>query len=753
MRFGLPTQTLGLALLTAHFAVRAITKPPPRPVSLDERLRMLPRKGIPIDNDVAIHWSDHEIPFIEAQSDHDLAPPLGLVHAHLRMGQMEMLRYLSQGRVSELIGPIAIDLDHLLRILDFGRAVPEILQTLPAETQQWLAGYVSGINHYLQSVPELPLEFDVLKIERQPWSVADVLRIGRLVSVDSSWIACFQLLRLRTNRDWPQLWDRLIGDGDALAPDPSVLSNARGLLRALALLTGRASNSVVISAAQSATGAALMANDPHLGIHVPGPWLIAGYRSPSHHAVGLMAPGLPFVVMGRNPWIAWGGTNLHAASSDFYDVSGLPHGSITERHEHIKVRWWPDQHVVVRETRLGPVISDARLLGLDRGGAIALRWMGHRASDEFTALLKVNQARNWEEFSVAIEGISVPGQTMTYADVYGHARRTMAVRLPAREPRHVRSFVLAAHDTAHWQRFFGSGDLLTDQDQQDGIVVSANDPPGPSRVPIGLFFSPPDRARRLRALLAGHRQVTVESLLDALSDVYMATSHELSRLFSQALTRSSALSSRRPDDVLVKLLAEWDGKYAASSRGALAFELTLYHLVREHFGRGTLAAYWATWQPRTLVLEDLMRAEPATFAASVRTGLRRSVQAFSRIKTWGAMHRMRLVHPFGHIPLFGGRYVLCDTAASGGNESVCKTGHRLTAGRHDVIYGSSARHISDLSDLDRNYFVLLGGQDGWVGSACYGDQALLWQRNATIQIPLRAAAVRVLFGRRTDLSR
>jgi penicillin amidase len=206
----------------------------------------------------------------------------------------------------------------------------------------------------------------------------------------------------------------------------------------------------------------------------------------------------------------------------------------------------------------------------------------------------------------------------------------------------MRSIVLAAHDTEHWQLVRGASDLLTVQDPQDGFVISANEPPGPSRVPIGVFFSPPDRARRMRTLLAGHRDITVESLLETLSDVYMATSHELSRLFLQAVGRSSAPASGRPGDVLVGLLADWGGRYAADSGGALAFELILYHFVREHFGRNTLAAYWATWQPRTLVLEDLMRGEPTTFPTSVRKALRRSVRAYRRFKTWGAMHRMLL---------------------------------------------------------------------------------------------------------------
>ena len=341
--FRMPIRAAGLALITAHFAICRMTKPLPRSVSLGERLSMLPRQDIPLDHGVVIHWSEQQIPFIEAESDTDLATALGLVHAHLRIGQMEMLRFLSQGRLSELIGPIAIDLDYLLRSLAPGRAVPEILESLPIETRQWLEAFVSGINHHLEHAKELPHEFDVLKIKREPWSVSDVLGIGRLVAADTNWIVWFQLLRLHTRKDWPRLWRRLMENGQVTDPDPTSFSGSDALLRGLQFPAWRGSNSVAVSGPRSATGGALMANDPHLGVHLPGPWLIAGYKSPSHHAVGLMAPGLPFVAIGRNPWIAWGGTNLHAASSDFYDVSDVPSDAISERRESIKVRWWPDQ--------------------------------------------------------------------------------------------------------------------------------------------------------------------------------------------------------------------------------------------------------------------------------------------------------------------------------------------------------------------------------------------------------------------------
>jgi len=112
--------------------------------------------GVPLKKSVVIHWNEHQVPFIEANTDADLAMALGLAHAHLRLGQMEMIRLLAQGRLAETVGPIGLDLDHLMRILDLGRAVPEILTSLPGETRDWLEAFVKGVNHYLYHAPELP---------------------------------------------------------------------------------------------------------------------------------------------------------------------------------------------------------------------------------------------------------------------------------------------------------------------------------------------------------------------------------------------------------------------------------------------------------------------------------------------------------------------------------------------------------------------------------------------------------------------
>ena len=109
------------------------------------------------------------------------------------------------------------------------------------------------------------------------------------------------------------------------------------------------------------------------------------------------------------------------------------------------------------------------------------------------------------------------------------------------------------------------------------------------------------------------------------------------------------------------------------------------------------------------------------------------------------MHRLVVGHLIQNLPVIGRRFVAADLPASGSRETPMKTAHGLVNARHQARYGSQSRQISDMGDLDANWFALLGGQDGWLGSANYADQVALWQRREYIRLPLRLETVKAEF--------
>ncbi len=734
----------------------AFFEPLPPTRTLAERLAQFPTENLPLEEGATLYWNAHHVPYIEAKTDADLAFVLGLVHAHLRLGQMAILKRIAHGRIAEMAGPAAVDIDHSLRILNFSRTAAKVEAGLPDASKTWLAAYVRGINHYQMAAETLPHEYAVLRLTREPWTVQDVLTIARLAASDVNWLVWLQLLDLRQRADWPELWVRLLragrgtGANFAAAPKKAMEELLHGLGRS-------GSNSFAIAAKRSQTGAAMLANDPHLGITLPNLWLIAGMRSPSYQAVGLMVPGLPFLALGRNAHIAWGGTNLRAISSDLFEIPSLETTAITERVERIRVRWWFDRDVRIRETPHGPLLSDAPVLDLEDGPPFALRWMGHRPSDEITAMLRVNRARNFSEFRTALRGFSVPGQNMLYADIKGHIGQAMAVQLPVREKTPPKDLLLPLEKEAAWKDFRDASQLPAMLDPPSGILVSANNRPAETDVPIGYFFSLDDRAKRITALLEAEATLGVEDLQRVQRDVHMASSLALRELFLEKIARLNAAVSLNTDArKFLERFRKWDGNYTPDSQGAVAFELFLHHFRDLFYGHrsadGGKADYSKLVLVNSLLAEDIRAANNDLLLGDLRETLRRATEDAGQFKNWGEMHRLELSHPLGLLPLLGGKYRFADEPAAGSSQTVLKTAHATTNERHGARYGSTARHVSDLSDPDENYFALLGGQDGWLGSTTFLDQLPLWQMGKALRVPLRLETVKQTFPHKMTLS-
>ena len=747
---------LVVSILAAGRGCSLLT-PLPAKTTVAQRLEAFPRENLPIQRPVTIYWDEHQIPFIEAERDEDLAVVLGMVHAHLRLGQMELFKRVATGRTAEIFGPSLTKIDHSLRILDLPKAADAIYASLPPDTRRWLDAFLRGVNFYQDQLPDLPHEFKIGGLTPEPWTPRHIIAMGRLTGIDINWLTLFMLLPHRGQPYYAETLDRFLQTGGSSIPsfDPSG-PNAR-LIEALGALSRSGSNSIAVSGARAAGAGAILANDPHLGITVPGLWIIVGVKSPSHHAVGMMFPGLPVPAIGRNPHIAWGGTNMRAASSDVYDLSAQPPQSMRTRQETISVRWWFDRTVDVRDSPLGPVISDAPILSGYRGGDLAVRWIGHEPSDEFTPMLRASRARNWREFRAAFDSYAIPGMNILYADADGNIGQLMAVKVPRRAAGRPKDFIRDPRDPAQaWRGYLRPADLPTVYNPAAGFLVSCNNVPAPTSSPVGYLFSSNDRLLRIASLLSDEKSVDVATLREIQQDVYSITDTRLRDLLLakvDACGLRKRLAAKCP--AVLDRLDSWDGRYTPDSRGAVAFQAVLLHFAQRYY-RGRYPAAQANVllnaaYAREFLTRELAAAAPQDVAEPLAAAFEAAAPAVKQHGTWGRMHRLKLGHIFANIPLLGRRYRFGDFPAAGANETVHKTAHRLSADTTDAFYGSCARHISDLSDPNANYFVLLGGQDGWLNSAASLDQVPLWRSGRYVKVPLDPVEVRKTFPFRMNL--
>ena len=701
---------------------------------------MFPEKGVPLNSEAAIYWNEYQIPYIHAQHDDDLPLLLGMVHAHLRLGQMELLRHVSQGRLAELFGPLLVDVDYSLRIVDFGKSVPAILQQLPSETRRWLERYAEGINFYKSNTATLPDELEVLGIKNTtPWSSADVLTLGRLAGTDVNWLYWFFNMKLKQEEAWPEIWERLIAYGQT--SHPSFNPPNGSALHVFETMIRSGSNAAAIGGAKSTSGSALMAGDPHLGLMLPNFWVIVGCKSPSFHMVGLTMPGLPAVLVGRNESIAWGGTNMLALSSIFYDISAPNYDAPATRKEKIVVRWWFDKKVIIRESPLGPVISDAPLLDDALIPRLALKWRGHQTSHEITAFLRVNQAQNWNDFVEAFDSYAVSGQNMLYADKHGNIGQVAAVSYsPAAGRANTAFFADPSVEEHQWSRSLSNKDLPFVYNPEQRYLVSTNNIPVRSDPPLALFGNSNDRYHDLSETIQSRERISLFDLMEMQRSVYSRTSHQLAKL----LAEKGKIKGSDPQ--IVDILQSWDGNYDSDSQGAAAFEIVTYYLASRYYSAryGEVITRYLLRSPAiyAFLLDDLKRPECQNFLFSAFDA---ATEDLSDTMTWGDLHVLELRHPLGNIPLIGRKYRFGEYQVAGSTNTVMKRAHSITNKKRPVTYGANARHISDLADPDENYFSLVGGQDGFWGSENYLDLYHLWRDDKYVRLPLTLASVQKQF--------
>jgi len=714
---------------------KALTTPVP-PLSVAERLAALPRTGLPVERAVDIYWNDHLVPFIDARSDDDLACALGYVSAHLRLGHIAVTRMAAAGRLAECFGPVAADLDASLRIIGFGRAAAATAAAMPAPTRRWVQRYVDGLNHYQQTVRPLPPDLAILGIEPEPWTVEDVVTMGRLAGNDINWLGWFRLLKWRRQEDWPAIWAEAVrwgGTSHASFIDAETLKEE--VLEEI--LEG-------VAGSRTASGAALLANDPHVGIFLPSLFLIVGLRSPGLHAVGLTIPGVPFLAIGRNADICWGATNMRAASSDLVAVAGMPSGAVTTHEEELRVRWSKPCKVKVRSTPVGPVVSDAPLVHAN-GEELALRWMGHQVTDEITAMLDVARSRDFAGFRQALAPWGVSGQNFLYADRAGHIGQVMAVHLPRRHRDPPADVVLTPEQSIGWEDRVTAAGLPASLDPPEGFLASANNQPAETDVLVGYFFAANDRITRLKALIGGRADWTMELLAATQRDVVRGSAVRLRDL---VLGLGATPAEPAPADLL-RRLAGWDGAYDAARIEPALLELLAAALTD---GLGEAMKPLRSSEAILDILIDRLGALPAAQArALIETAAIAAARRARGVKAWGDLHRLRLAHVLANIPVAGRRFPNIEPPVSGSTTTLMKTAHDLVKGRHTVRFGANARHVSDMADPDANWFVLLGGQDGYPGSPAMIDHVPLWQEGRYIKVPLELETVRAEFRHVTRL--
>jgi penicillin G amidase len=723
------------------------------------------------------------VPRIIAQDDEDLAFGLGFVHAQERLFQMELQRRYGAGRLAEIFGPNALAIDRQMRVLGLYRAAEAEIPFLSAEMNRALEAYAAGVNAFLRSRRgALPPEFLLLGFTPEPWRPADSLIWGKLMAVQIGGNYRGELLRARMARTVPA------ADLAFLYPEypqgaPTTLAEMVPIYRRLALddlyealpaVVGPnyASNNWVVDGRHSASGKPVLANDPHLAFGAPGVWYLARLETPRHEITGATAAGVPLVVIGHNERIAWGFTTTTADVEDLYveQVDPVdpgryltPQGSAPFKswRETIMVKGSAPVEIAIRETRHGPVLSDALPPGAAEPGFVLALAATFTIPDDRSAeaLWKVNRAADWPSFRAALRHFVGPIQNIVYADVDG----TIAFIAPGLVPirRSGQGWLPAPGWTGgyDWTGFIPFEALPSAVNPPSGHFVTANNKIVPDSYPYFLSrdWDLPNRAERIAALLAATPVQTPAASAAIQADTLSLMAKHLVPL----MTSIAGVNDNTRE--AVERLRRWDFRMDMDRVEPLLFTALLREFSRSIlFGRlgDAVSDYWDL-RPR--VMEAVLTERPEWCDDPKRPGeescgsrltkaleaalarLRRDYGADMAQWNWGRAHVAVFANPvFSRIPVL--RDWLKIAIPTPGAYDTLNRGPstiRDDATPFEQRFGAGLRTIIDLAVPEEARMIATPGQSGHPLSPHYADLLQRW-RDFGWLVPDRSAAVSTL---------
>lgn len=672
----------------------------------------------PVSSRATIVRDERGVPHITAGSWQDAIFLQGFVTAQDRLWQMDALRRLAAGELSEVVGKAALDSDEEAHRWRMTRIAEQQERELTPSSREVLAAYARGVNFFIETHRDsLPPEFALLRYDPRPWTMRDSL-----------------LVILQMNRQLTSSWHEEMNKFHMLqSGDPDKVNFLYPRRTGSEVQPG--SNAWVVSGAQSATGKPILANDPHLEWNLPGPWHLVHLKAPPSgkedalDVTGATIAGIPGVIIGHNRRIAWGVTNLGFDVQDLYrtqiDLKNgrtLFNGTVGQAalsRDAIQVKGQAPEEFDIWVTRFGPVFLT------DENMNYAMAWGGLGGPTYSFPLLEIDRARNWEEFTAALAAFPGPSQNFVYADVDGNIGYHAVGNLPIRNGCPADVPVDGTSDKCAWRGLIPFDELPHFYNPANGMIVTANQNPFPADYPYQVDgrFGSNYRAKQIRALLSSRAQWKPEQMLSVQKDVYSANLQFLAQQIVAAWDKT------KPSDLetAVGILRSWNGQMEKGTAAPLLVWLA-YEQVRDAAAKSASPKYYDTYATSYFapeMVERLLRERPANWFAdydalllkSLRDGIAEGQkQQGSKLARWdyGQYNLLTVENPvFGKLPLIGRYFNIGPVPMSGSSTTVKQTTRRL---------GPSLRMVVDLSDLDHSLINVTAGESGEVLSRHYMDQ-------------------------------
>jgi penicillin amidase len=717
---------------------------------------------------VSVYFDERLIPHVFAQNENDAYFVQGYLHAKFRLWQMEFQTRAAAGRLSEIIGPKALDYDRDKRRLGMVYGAENSLKQIEKdpETLAECDNYTAGVNAYIESLTEssLPIEYKLLGYRPEKWTnLKSALFLKYMALELAGYEKDFEMTNAKSifsSADFDKIYPIVMDSLDPIVPKGTVFPPPAIKVKIPASADSlyfdkkdstnieeqkpnpdNGSNNWAVSGQKTQSGYPILCNDPHLGLNLPSIWYEMQITTPSFNVYGVTFPGAPSIIIGFNDSIAFGFTNAMRDVRDYYEVKFNDESRSQYwfdsawhptqfRIEDIKIKGRPDYYDTVAYTNIGPVMYDKSFSGGRNTNEknYAVRWKAHDKSNELKMFTLLNKANNYRDYLRAIKYLHTPGQNCIFASKSGDIAIWDQGQFPAKWYRQG-DFVMPGTDSSYfWQGMIPQYENPHLVNPERGFVSSANQLPTDTTYPYYLGGSyPPYRGWEINKRLETMNNITPQDMMKLQTDDY----NVFGEMAMPVLIRNMQVDKlSNQEKKYFNILKNWNYRNDTASKGATLFVVTWDSLETVIFQDEFLnSGLELLWPSESTLLDDINKYPDFKYFDNVNTAVKESLpddvtEAFRRAAAvirkadengtvaWAKYKDTRVEHlarldAFSrlHLPIGGGT-------------------NTINAAREQ--HGPSWRMIVSLTPETEAYGVYPGGQSGNPGSKFYDDFVMDW---------------------------
>ncbi|MFM7016206.1 MAG: penicillin acylase family protein [Bacteroidota bacterium] len=728
---------------------------------------------------VEVIYDYYGVPHIYASSEEDAYYALGYVHAQDRLFQMEMLRRVASGTLSEVFGKDLLKVDLFFRTLGLKKHANWSQKTfMNSNNQQYQKSanaYLKGINAFVKN-GQTPVEFTMLGIPKNEFTVTDMYLSMEFMSFNFAMaFKTDPLMTFIKSKLGDEYYQDLITNFNS--QQHSISTNHASVFKSqhafntiteifekipVAPLTG--SNSWVANSTKTKSGKVLLENDTHIAYGQPGVWYEAHLEYPGYRFYGDFLAGWPFAAVGHTQQLAWGVTMLENDDLDFYEEKTAATDSnkyfagskalvFESRKETIKIKGESDVVITVKNSRHGPVMN-AAMPELNDVSVypVAASWTHLKfPSNLMQVTYQLNHASNKTQVREAVSQIISPGLNIMYGDAENNIALWHAGKLLKRNPAMDPVLIQEGWKDTTELAYYTFDEHPSIENPTKGFIVNSNqqlDTMADGSLYPG-YYTPYDRYWRGEHLLKDKNNLLIDDFqLMAFDDVSPVTP-QIARTIIEGVSSKVKNQNYIYQDAARKLI-RWDGKHGLHDVAPTIFYKLLYHIFYEamadELGKEKLEAYFMTHVAKNSYLpfikndnavwwnniatKDVVESKndilDKAFTETVKDLIK---ELGSKVSSWewGRVHELELKHAIGKVKPFNWVFNVGPFPASGGPEVINQSGFLLSGDKiHSSLFGPAMRNIIDFSDIENSKSVLPNGQSGNLMSRWYDDQTILY---------------------------